>query len=254
MSQLRIQDERIVAYRALSLGALLKRAELEVAVRNDDFLLFDGVREHAFNKQSALNNRLLQWLHDEKIISHLSESERHLFEKPLGSWSERALISVGWRTEALGVMLWALRWLDRIPAYDRQFELEDVIAPLDLLGETIDFIWSANLRSDDELSQSRDQAELWNWRSRATELERMGVRPPDGVTFGEIIHMTAERAYTNGHLPTLIDSDFPAFNKAYADQSEDEYAITSGIAYERYFALNWICELSSEWENIRIDT
>ena len=29
--------------------------------------------------------------------------------------------------------------------------------------------------------------------------------------------------------------------------------VVSNIAYERYSALSWLCELTAEWESIRID-
>ncbi|MCI0713841.1 MAG: DUF4272 domain-containing protein [Chloroflexi bacterium] len=254
MSQLRLQDSRAVAYRALSLGALLKRGEWELTVQNlDERLIFDDVREHVVHKHNHLNDQLGHWLEREKINHYLSQSEQHLLKKPLGTWSERTLISVGWRIEALGVMLWALNRIDSIPAYDTQFEAEQVLAPLDLGKSTIDLIWLASLRTADELRHARDGAELWNWRSRATELERLGVRPPDGVKFSDVIRATAERGFASGQLPRLMDGDFAVFGKAYVDLTEDEFALTSAIAYERYFALNWICELSSEWESIRID-
>lgn len=254
MSQLRIQDERAVAYRALCLGALLQRADFELTVQNiDDWSIFDGVQEHILAKHQRLNERLLKWLKDEKIERHLSEAERHLLQKSLGSWSERALISVGWRTESLGTMLWVLNRHEDFPTYDQQFELHDVVQPLDIFNSTIDFVWMANLQDDNVLQSRRDQAELWNWRSRATELERMGVKPPEGVTFREIIRLTAERAHEKGHIPEPINGDFPVLNKAYADLDDDEYALVSGIAYERYSALNWVCEITSEWESIHID-
>jgi len=254
MSQLWIQDARAVAYRALCLGALLQRGEWELTVQNtDERLLFADVRAHVIQKHEQLNRQLCQWLEDEKILPHFSATERRLLQKSLGTWSERTLVSVGWRSEALGVMLWALQRLDTCPPFDEQFEPGQIFEPLDLMQSTIDFIWLANLRSIDELHFRRDQAELWNWRSRAKELERMGVRPPEGVTFREIIRFTAERALSDGLLHFLIEGDLPAFDKSYATLTEDEYALTSAIAYERYFALNWICELSSEWDNIRID-
>jgi hypothetical protein len=254
MSQLRIQDARAVAYRALCLGALLQRAEFELAVKNiDDWSVFEEVREHILTKHQSLNERLLKWLKDEQVERHLSEAERQLLQKPLGTWSERTLISVRWRTEALGTILWILHRYEEFPNYDKQFKQTDILTPLDIFNSTIDFIWMANLQAAQVLQARRDQAELWNWRSRARELERMGVRPPEGVTFSEIIRLTAERAHENGHIPTPIQGDFPTLNKAYADLTDDEYALMSGIAYERYSALNWVCEITNEWESIRID-
>lgn len=244
-----------MAYRALSLGALLKRGEIELTIHKlQDLLVFDDLRQQVFDKNHDVNRRLQNWVQDEKIHPHLSDSERNLLDKALGTWSERTLIHVGWRTEALGIMLWALNWMEDIPPYDQQYEPDDVLAPLDVFRPTIDFLWTAQLRPAEELQARRDQAELWNWRSRATELERMGVRPPEGLSFREIIRATAHRAYANGQLDQLINDDFPAFQKAYSNLDEDEYALVSALAYERYFALNWICELTSEWDNLRVDS
>lgn len=254
MSQLRIQDARAVAYRALCLGALLKRGELERVIQEvDQWSVFDEVREQYLKKQYQLAEQIRQWLSDECIQSHLSETEQHLIARPLGTWSERTLVTVGWRTEALGTMLWALGRLETIPAYDTQFETSDILAPLDILNPTIDFIWLATLRPERDLSTAREQAELWNWRSRARELQRMGVKPPEGVSFTDIIRFTAERAQDNGFLTQTIYGDFPALNKSYAELNPDEYALLSAIAYERNSALSWVCEVTSQWESIRID-
>lgn len=254
MSQLRIQDARAVAYRALCLGALLKRTELERSIQDiDEWSVFDEVRQQFISKQEQQNEKLQQWLVDEHISEHLSETERHLLARPLGKWSERTLITVGWRSESLGTMLRALNRLDIIPAYDTQFDLDAILATLDIFQPTIDFIWMATLRPDYELRDERDRAELWNWRSRARELNRMGVRPPEGVTFKEIIQFTAERAYRDGYIDAPISGDFPVLNESYAILTADEYTLLSAIAYERNSALSWICEISSEWESIRID-
>lgn len=254
MSQLRVQDERAVAYRALCLGALLKRGELEVAVHNvDGMFLFGDARHRALETQQRLHQQLCDWIESEGIKAHFSDNERSLLEKPLGRWSDRMLTHVGWHVEALGVILWALNRLEDIPAYDQQFELDTVLKPLDIFKPTIDFIWCATLRDPNELGRRRDEAELWNWRSRATELQRMGVHPPEGVTFSEIIRFTTERALAEGKLRYMQDGDFCAFDKAYALLDEDEYALVSAIAYERYSGLSWVCELSSDWESIYAD-
>ncbi|MGB7341261.1 MAG: DUF4272 domain-containing protein, partial [Phototrophicaceae bacterium] len=235
MSQLRNQDARAVAYRALCLGALLKRTELELDIQDTEI----DVDHTALHEK---NNVLNRWLIDEHINPHLSETEYHLLAKPLGTWSERTLITVGWRTEALGIMLWALNRLDDLLSYDKQFQPATILSPLDIFNPTIDFIWLAELRPDTILSQARDQAEAWNWRSRARELKALGIRPPEGVTFNEIIRFTAEKAYHNGHIGQPIYGDFPVLGKAYVDLTTDEYNLISAIAYERNSALSWICE------------
>ena len=79
MSQLRIQNARAVAYRALCLGALLKRGEIELELQNlDEWSLFDTVRETFLQQQRSENERLLQWLDEEGIRQHLSDSEERI--------------------------------------------------------------------------------------------------------------------------------------------------------------------------------
>jgi hypothetical protein len=254
MEQGQTQPARAVAYRALCLGALLQRASDEVIIQNlDGIFPFDQVLDQVTETHQHHQLKLQDWLENEGIAPYLSSAERHLLRKAPGAWSERTLINVNWRIESLGVMLWALRRLDTIPSCDTRFELDDVLQPLDMFSPTIDFIWCATLRPEADLFALRDRAELWNWRSRATELARMGVRPPEGVTFREIIRFTAERAYRDGKLDYLIDGDFPAFGKPYAHLTDDEYTLISALAYERYSACNWLCELSSDWETIPID-
>jgi len=254
MTHMRTQDARAVAFRTLCLGALLKRGEYEIILQNshdDDLTPAMRQRLHATCNRDVM--RLQTWLRDEKLLPHLTETERILLEKPLGTWSDRLIITASWRVESLGVMLWALHALDYIPAYDTQFDPATVLAPLEVLTPTIDFIWCARLRSPDELAAERDAAEMWNWRSRALELQRMGVKPPAGVTFREIVRLTALKAYRQGNLNRVADGDFAVFGKPYYLINEDEFALASAIAYERYFALNWLCELSHEWENIPVD-
>lgn len=254
MSQMRTQDARAVVNRALCMGALLKRGEFELTLQTlDDYAYEDDTRHNIISRHHDLNDRLQQWLVDENLAQHLTSAERNLLNKALASWSDRMIISTSWRVESLGVMLWALQVLDKVPPFDTQFEPENVLYPLDVLTPTIDFVWRAALRSTAELRRLRDQAELWNWRARSMELERMGVRPPTGVTFREIVRMTARDAYAQGKIEDLIDDDFCAFGKPFNRLSPDEYILVSAIAYERYSALDWLCELSTEWDSLPVD-
>lgn len=248
------RDARMVAYRALCLGALLKRSVIEAGVqRLVRYPTHTKIQQQLIERQQTAHERLLGWIEDEHLIPHLSRVERLLIEKPLASWSDRVLLMAVRRAEALGVMLWALRFIEAIPAYDALFDISVVMQPLDILTPTIDFIWQAGLRPVEELGAMRDIAELWNWRSRASELQRLGVQPPAGMTFSDIIRDTLQTAHARRQIPAPIEGDFPAFGKAYSRLMPAEYVLVSMIAAERYLALNWMCELSSEWENIPVD-
>lgn len=249
-----LRDARTVAYRAFCLGALLKRAELEITLQNlQDYGIPSDIQQRIFDRYIDLNERLQQWILSEDIYLYVSDHEQNLFMEPPGTWSQRTILQMGWRTEALGMLLWSLQIMDRMQPFDTRFQQERLLQPLDLLTPTIDLIWRAELRPLAELQAMRDQAELWNWRSRATELQRMGVRPPAGVSFAEIIYLTARKAREDGRLPALIDGDFPAFGKPYSQIDEYEYSLASSIADERYFALTWLCEPAIEWERVLIE-
>lgn len=253
MSDNRIQDAREVAYRALCLAALLKRGELEIALQNmGDIFIPEDLQPQIIARYHDVNDQLHQWLVDERIEAHLSQTERMLLSRPLSTWTERMIVYVSWQVESLGVMLWALDIFDNMPEFDIQFEPVDVLFPLDVLTPTIDFMWRATLRPADALRRMRDKAELWHWRSRVIELSRLGVRPHNGHSFDTIVRDMARQGVEDGRLQHLIDDDFPAFNKAYADLTPEEYAIVSAITQRRVHALNWLCELSAVWESIEV--
>ncbi len=254
MSDTSPQDNRSVAYRALCIGALLKRHELEMRVKTlNDYLISEEDRAILISKRETLNRQLLRWLEEERLYDRLTDAEKRLLEKPLGSWSARNLMHVSWRSETLGILLWSLRHFNLIPHYDTPFEQDEVLRPLDIFTSTIDFVWCAKLRPLSELKQMRDSTEFWDWRARVMELQRLGIRPAAQTTFTDIIRNNAEQAYQNGVVMALTQGDITVFGKPYAMLSDDQYDLTRTIAQERYFAMNWISEPSSEWVSIPVD-
>ena len=255
MSQTGIQEARTAAYRALCLGALLTRSGLETAVqRLQSHDVPEGVRRFITARHWNDHQRLIQWIQDERLEPYLSRAERQLLSKPFPSWTAKNLTVAGWRSESLGVILWALRFADFVPAFDTRFDLSTVMNTVDVFNPTIDFIWQAGLRATDEIQRMRDTADLWNWRARAAELQRMGIKPPEGMSFAEIIRITAEQGYRDGLLPAPLDGDFPVFGCAYSQLSREQAVSLSYIAQHRCAALNWLCELSSEWESLPVDS
>lgn len=249
-----MQNERVIALRVLCIGALLTRHLLEMRVHTlTQYLISDEDRHILIAEREAANTHLLQWIYDEHLTEHLTAGEHSLLHKPLGSWSTRALMMTSWRAETAGVLLWALRCIDVIPTQDTPFEVEDVLQPLDVMNATIDFVWCAKLRPTRHLVRMRDSAELWDWRARATELQRLGIRPSEGVDYRNVIRTTAEQAYADGTLPALIEGDFPAFGKSFARLSDDEFDLVRMIAQERYNIMSWITEANLEWDSLPVD-
>ena len=73
---------------------------------------------------------------------------------------ERERNASGWRSESVGVLLWALSSIDDMPAYDTRFETLPPLVPL--LAPTGDFRATASLRAPDVLGQARETAQVAN--------------------------------------------------------------------------------------------
>ena len=55
-------------------------------------------------------------------------------------------------------------------------------------------------------------------------------------------------------LPELVPTDdCPAFGKAYADLSLEEYRQASSVAKERLWGLNWICKYARNWDRVPLE-
>jgi hypothetical protein len=151
-----------------------------------------------------------------------------------------------WRGEALGTLLWALA-LAELPAYDQPFATQTVAAVDASAGR---------LRATSEIELELDAARLWHWRARTTLLQAIGgVELPERYsTFEQLVGATAMRGYEQGLLPSPLRGDFRAFGKAYRQLSEAEYAEALSIAYERHYALNWLCGAGKSWDDVTVDT
>ncbi len=235
---------RDITLRMLCVGALVFRRELELSSPPFE-------REHSDRLQKL--RQLHRWIDQERLQPCLTEAERSLIYKPLGDWTPRALVKAGWRLEALGVLLWALRWIDLIPTFDTRFTFDELADALDILQPTIDLLWCAELRRPDQLTRMRDTAELWDWRCRADELITLGVKPSQGVNYRDVIRITAEQAHADGTLPTLMEGDFPAFGRAFASLNAEQHHLIRAISAERYHVMCWLMEPSAEWQSLPTD-
>jgi hypothetical protein len=169
--------------------------------------------------------------------------------------SERQRIGAGWLAESITCLLWALRMIQELPAYDQEADPSFV----GQLSSITELVQRAKLRPKKEIEKQRRIAELWHWRARTRYLQEQ--RPPDGESEGipaieEIIEKIANRDARIGLLPTPIAGDFPALRKPYRDLSSQEFATLDSISQERHKAFNWLCGYSptGRWEDTRTDT
>ncbi len=170
--------------------------------------------------------------------------------------TDAALRDVSWLMEASECLLWALGLVEALPPYDTQANIEH----LQLLptGTVQELRLSASLRDPKELSEARNVAELWHWRSRTRQLAESGseVTLPQGLTLRDVVRHAAEQAVLRGDIAAAVDGDFPLFGRSYAQASADEWANATSIAVERHRALNWLCGHApgNRWGDTPTDT
>jgi len=157
-------------------------------------------------------------------------------------------INVSWKMEAAAALMWVLGILPDFPLFDEQTnpELLKRIPKQDVSQ----FIETAELRTPEELELKRSLAELWHWRSRTRQLIEEGrlfpkIPDQDNIpqfkSYDDVVRFTARTAKEKNTLSEIIDEDFAVKGKAYRDMTDNEWSAAQSIAWERHFALNWLC-------------
>lgn len=230
-----------VARRALCAGALFTRGFIERNIQQAG---------HPRESWEPEARRIGGWLAEHDLLPE--ETSRHevwLLAKPLGAWSSRDIADIGWRSESIAVLLWALCLRERIAAYDQPVDALEFEGILPILGEAEPFVATAQLRSAAEIDRERNVAELWHWRSRAAQLQRARARAA-GPDTGSIICRAAHAAHQEGLLPMIIGEDFPAFGRSYGDLGDQQLAEIEAITSERHRALSWVTGSMRDWDDI----
>ena len=200
-------------------------------------------------------------LRSDNLWDFVSVSEKKFFETPVQNLTERELINVSWRSEAIHVLLWALGVIPQMLPYDKPARTE-ALAKLPAEGK--EFISSAKLHEEKEIDHAREIAELWHWRSRTRQLQE-AARPFEANeamkkaglnSYEDIIRITATTAAKGGDIPTCIADDFPVAGKAYRDLTAEEWSQVSSVSVERHFTLNWLCGHApgNDWDRTPTDT
>jgi hypothetical protein len=236
-------DQDAVVDRVLCISAVAMLGAIAAAVE-------DGTMEDG--PAAAYLTESHRWLIRENLAHALSGSERRLLAKPLADWTEGESILANWRSESMGVLLWALSALDDMPPYDARFERLPSFVPL--LAPTIGFRKDTDLRSPEEITRARAVAELWHWRARTRQLQERGESPAGGHDLDAVAREAATLAHADGSIPQPVDGDFPAYGKPFRSLDPEEYsAVTSGAA-ERHYALNWLSGYAGDWDSVPTET
>jgi hypothetical protein len=235
-----------VAVRALCVGAVTARAELEGSIHG-------GGTEDAMHRCGELKGRINEWARGQGIWRQASQQETRLLDRPLGEWSIKEITSQTNRIEALVALLWALNRA-QLGRHDQPCEREAVLARVPVLKDAKDFVNFSALRAPSEIESARNAATFWHWRSRAQVLLRNPQHAPHGQDLPRTIRMAAQTAYTKGYCSQPLDGDFPAFGKPYRELTDSEYSAVSTVSAERHYALNWLCGKAADWDLVPTDT
>ena len=121
---------------------------------------------------------IIDWLKDEALWDELSpdESAYAMAQEP----TQKETINVSWRSEALIVLLWAVRKIEKLPAPNEQCDtsiFQELLPPFaDISVEQ--FVASAECRSEEELRDMSEEIMHFHWQARDTQIHSKPP-PPD---------------------------------------------------------------------------
>jgi len=242
-------DSHTAARRALCLASLVLRAQAEYQLHPEP----GDIPPQGKAAPADFALRQNSWLQNGDLWSACSARERELFQRAMGSWTRQETADGQWREESLGFLWWALDGSRVFLPYDVPAAQTDVLRGVPDPSAARAFIEEAKLRDIKEIGKQRDIAELWLWRARTTQLQRDKAEAPKGLTFEQIIAMTAEKA-AGDNVFKPIGNDFPALGKPYSRLTETEWQTMRSIAEERLYVLNWLCGRSTDWDSVKTDT
>jgi len=146
-------------------------------------------REELFEQCRQRQTQVTQALKEAGVWAATSSSERTFMLAPPDQVKPKALRDVSWSMESAECLLWALDYVERLPQYDTQSDVEHLKRlPSDGIGL---LIRNATLRDARLISRARDVAELWHWRSRTRSCRR-------GTPSSPSKRFDAARRYSNG--------------------------------------------------------
>lgn len=126
----------------------------------------------------AQRTDVLPWLQENGLWDALSPRELGFIDNP--SPSRKAVIDATWNAEALIVLLWALRLVERLPPANEQCDtsvFQELLPPYADIGVRA-FVERAELRSDNELIALADECLRLHWEARDAKRRNAVPRVP----------------------------------------------------------------------------
>lgn len=154
------------------------------------------------------------WIEENNIEQYLSPEEAEFINNPEPNDDDR--VNFSWKIEALVPLLWSLKGLDEIPAFNEQFNIWSDELVLKAIRNTRDFLADAELKDNEVLTQMESFLYHQHWRVRDRD---MGF---------------------NIDQPSEDDIDINELN--------------SGIVYERRYGMSWVVGYGETWDDVPTDT
>jgi hypothetical protein len=226
-----------VALRALSLQALVARAQIEQDVfRHKD----------ARPRWLPVLQKISAWLDEEGVRAALSPVEGALLSQPAFSWTEEEAKDAVWRVEAVATLLWCLRRLKNLPPFFEAAPVDVVDDALPPLSPTLAFVRDAALRPATEIDALRRTAGIWAWRSK-TEL--VGRRAGSAGEARVVALRGVAQARDKNVVGALVEGDLPIGTAPFFSASTADVLFTATIAHERSHALEWVLGKRMVWSD-----
>lgn len=124
--------------------------------------------------------RIRTWVNDNEVAQYFSAEERGFFFSD--KITEKQRVKFSWRAEALGVLLWALSGMNRMPSLEEKVDLSKIDMVKDAIQRTSEFLRDAALRTDDEVYDLELSMCEAHWLVRDAQIH--GKRPPANVNPG----------------------------------------------------------------------
>jgi hypothetical protein len=231
-----------VGERMLILAALIRIALVETE-DDDEIDPRDAAAELA-DLRDAL--QIGQW------ASTLTPEERDFLLRAGGRLTETDLLAMIWRLEALAALSWATYGPAELPPIWQLADPSAIIGSIPAPWEDVDeFIKQLDLRTDEEIAEERERAELWAWRS-AIEVDLEFASGRERTELLETLRETVAEA-ADARLLIGGRNDFLVDGRPFSSADPETKALIAEISLQRLHALNWIAGYGDSWDDVPLD-
>ncbi|MFL5320302.1 MAG: DUF4272 domain-containing protein, partial [Myxococcaceae bacterium] len=158
-----------VAQRAMALGAMLKRSEVERRLSQGEMQRPDA------QKQVQL---IKKWMDEHLLLEILGPMEADLLDARTGDWTDDDRLLVDASGDALAMLLWAIGKVKAVGA-DEPVSISSLLKLLPLGTNPSAFVDGAELRGAEEIGRMAELWETWAWRVEQEDQARAVISEPD---------------------------------------------------------------------------